>query len=181
MNPDGAIAAEAARVFVALWPTLAVREHLRDVASRLAADAVNARVISASNLHLTLAFIGPLDEKRVTEIARRLTAWPTAEFDWVIDHVGYFERARVVWAGGRQSAKLFALASSVRRMLDELPVTYDRKPFAPHVTLLRDAARSPTNGTCIQPEIVWPCERPTLVRSERRAGGVVYVPVTQHE
>src|SRR5882672_3469837 len=132
MNPDGALAAGAARVFIALWPTHAARERLRDIASRLTADGVKARVMPASNLHLTLAFIGPLDEKRVTEVARRLTAWPTAQFDWVIDHVGYFARARVVWAGGHQSANLFALAASVRRMLDEFPLTYDRKPFAPH-------------------------------------------------
>jgi 2'-5' RNA ligase len=179
MNP-GTSAAGTQRVFVALWPTPAVRERLRDVTSRLAADALTARIISASNLHLTLAFIGSLGENRTEALAERLTTWSTTEFDWVIDHVGYFARARVVWAGGPQTPKLFALAASVRELLEELAVSYDRKPFAPHVTLLRDVAHWPANVVPIKPEVTWPCKRPTVIRSEHRADGVVYVPVGLH-
>jgi 2'-5' RNA ligase len=134
----------------------------------------------ASNLHLTLAFIGSLAENRTAALAQRLIACSTTEFDWVIDHVGHFARARVVWAGGPQSPKLLALAARVRELLDELAVPYDRKPFAPHVTLLRDVVRWPANVAPIKPEITWPCEQPTLICSEHRADGVIYVPVGLH-
>jgi 2'-5' RNA ligase len=176
-NPGSGAAASQQRVFVALWPPPAVRTRLSQVAEDLAQRIASARRVEPSNLHLTVAFIGPLRSDRVVEVAQRLVACAESEFDWLIDRVGHFEGARVVWAGGPRCAPLLALAARVRALIDAMRIDYDPKPFAPHVTLLRDVPRRLASDSLIDPAIEWPCRGPNLVRSEQGSGGVVYTPV----
>jgi RNA 2',3'-cyclic 3'-phosphodiesterase len=164
-------------VFVALWPTPAVRTRLSEVADQLARLAVGGRQMAAANLHLTLAFIGMLQADRVADLARGLADCATSEFDWVVDRVGHFSAARVVWAGGADSANLRAVTASVRELLESMDIDFDRKPFAAHVTLLRDVARWNTPHHAIDPSIVWRCQRPALIRSDPGPHGVSYTPV----
>jgi RNA 2',3'-cyclic 3'-phosphodiesterase len=173
---SGADARKQQRVFIALWPTSTVRGRLGEVAGDLAHRATRARPVAPANFHLTLAFIGALDADRATELARRLDRLRSSAFEWELDHVGHFDRARVLWASGPESVSLLALAATVRSELDALGIAYDSKPFSPHVTLLRNVVRWPGQTLPIEPPIVWPCERATLVRSEQGANGVTYMP-----
>jgi 2'-5' RNA ligase len=152
--------------------------QLGALAARLAQAAPRARAVPAANLHLTLAFVGKLEPEDVVQLAGRLSARATAEFDWCIDRIGYFDRARVVWAGGPDNAALHDLARDVRGLLDSMAVAYDRKPFVAHVTLLRDVRRWRVPPTSVAPPILWKCGTPTLVRSMQAATGVVYMPVS---
>lgn len=170
--------AEPQRVFVALWPSPEVSEELGALAATLAMHAPHSRAVPATHLHLTLAFIGTLESGRVAPLARRLGEGAGTPFDWRIDRIGYFDRACVVWAGGRENESLLVLARNVRGLLDAAAVVYDRKPFVPHVTLLRDVRRwKPPPATSV-PAIVWRCGAPTLVRSTATDSGVVYTPVS---
>ena len=178
MIPAGAHAAAAQRVFVALWPTSVVRDRLDEIAGQLARSAPHARRISAANFHLTLAFIGSLAENRIRELADSIGRCAAEEFEWVVDHVGHFDRVRILWAGGAATAALLALAGRVFALLDSLAIDYDRKVFAPHVTLLRNVTRWPAGRTPIEPAILWRSSRATLVLSEQTATGVAYVPLT---
>ena len=175
LSPPGAPSRQ--RVFVALWPTPTVRMRLSEVADRLSRLAVGGRQIAAANVHLTLAFIGTLQADRVASLARRLAECAGSEFDWILDRVGHFSGARVVWAGGPDNEHLRALATTVRELLDSMDIDFDPKPFAAHVTLLRDVARWTTPQYTIEPSIVWRCCAPTLVRSEPGPRGVSYEPV----
>jgi 2'-5' RNA ligase len=80
----------------------------------------------------------------------------------------------VLWAGGSSEA-LLRLAASVRRLLDDLALRYDRKPFVPHVTLLRDLPRPAAQTVSrIEPPITWRAGAPVLLRSTNEAQGVRY-------
>jgi len=176
-NPSRSSAPDRQRVFVALWPTPAIRTRLSEVADQLARCAITGRQFAAANLHLTLAFIGSLEVDRVASLARRLDQYATSEFDWIVDRVGHFAGARVVWAGGPDNAQLSALAAGVRDLLGSSDIPFDHKPFAAHVTLLRDVVRWNTRFS-IEPSIIWRCHGPTLVRSETGPHGVSYAPVS---
>jgi 2'-5' RNA ligase len=62
-------------------------------------------------------------------------------------------------------------------MLDAIRIAYDQKPFAPHVTLLRNVARGSSKDAPIDPPIIWSCHAPTVVRSKQGPNGVTYIPV----
>ena len=170
-------AGDRQRLFVALWPTPDVRRRLSAVAHDLAERVAAGRRVEASNLHLTLAFIGSLESDRVLELARQVSSSLGADFEWIVDRVGHFAGARVVWVGGPACAALLELAERTRAMLDSMRIAYDRKPFAPHVTVLRNVTQWPMAGLPIVPEIIWPSRAPALIRSKQSANGVVYVPI----
>jgi 2'-5' RNA ligase len=164
------------RVFVALWPPPGTRDRLESLGARLHAQAPRARRVRGDRLHLTLAFIGALETPRVTELARRLSWLAVRGFEWTLDRTGYFARARVVWAGGPTPEPLAALIAEVRALLEAMTITYDHKPFVPHVTLLRDVNTWQPGMVPIRPPIPWHCDRPVLVGSALDGSYVVIKP-----
>jgi 2'-5' RNA ligase len=164
------------RCFVALWPDEAARDRLCLAAQAQKTRFPRARQIPCENLHLTLAFIGELDENRAAQVAVALETISIQPFTWMLDRLGAFDRARVLWAAGPDSPPLAELARRVRTLLDELRVPYDRKPFVAHVTLLRDVSRDAARQAAypIEPPIAWQAGRAVLLRSVLRDGHVRY-------
>ena len=79
-----------------------------------------ARPMQSRNLHLTLAFIGDIDASAASRVARACDALAIDPFDWSIDSLGWFPRARVVWAGGQLNSSLESAVDRARARLDEL-------------------------------------------------------------
>jgi RNA 2',3'-cyclic 3'-phosphodiesterase len=131
------------RCFIAVWPDRQARAHLVALSTRIAANINGGRVMRTENLHLTLAFIGSLDDERAQRIAfdcQQINMQPVV---WRLDRLVHFARARVLATAGPHEPSLESLAQTVREMLDRSATDYDRKAFSPHITLLRDVARNP--------------------------------------
>src|SRR5262245_61935439 len=125
------------------------------------------------NIHLTLAFIGQLDPERARAVASRCRALQPQRFDWAIDRLGWFRRARVAWLGGEIDNPLGAAATSARALLDQMAVDYDRKPFVPHVTIFRDVRTFDASGPLAEP-IAWRTTQVALYASAHDRSGPVY-------
>lgn len=93
--------------------------------------------------HLTLAFLGEVDEERGAALAAALTERLAgrAPFDVALAGVGAFpdeRRPRVVWVGCSVGAEeLRGLAEEVRGVLRTLGLPVEARPFVPHLTLFR--------------------------------------------
>jgi len=164
------------RCFLAAWPDAAARQRCAELTQSLRPHADHGRVMRAENLHLTLAFIGELPDARGAEVAAACAALPPLACAWELTEIGFFARPRVLWAGGALSDGLAAIAASARGLLDRMAVGYDRKPFVPHVTLLRDVKRF-DGPREIAPPIAWPIREIALYRSGRDEAGARYVRV----
>jgi RNA 2',3'-cyclic 3'-phosphodiesterase len=141
----------AERWFFALWPDEAVRAAL---AARLQALVPSgARATHPNDLHLTLAFLGPLSPEMLTCVALAADRVRAAPFDLDIDQVGYFARARVLWCGPSASPEpLPALVADLQEQLSTCGLAADRRPYRAHVTLARRvAAGSPTPAASAWP------------------------------
>ena len=103
--------------------------------------------VTAERLHITVRFIGHVDDRRADEI-RAVLAPPLAldPFDLTIAGVGTFPPKgppRVVWAGLTVgSAELIAIESTVSERLVRAGVPREERTYNPHLTLarVRDAA-----------------------------------------
>ena len=141
------------RLFVGIEISQAVVAATLDLVAQLqtacSALAPRSRLtwVTAERLHITIRFIGHVDDARVDEM-RAVLAPPLAlhPFDLTIAGVGTFPPKgppRVVWAGlagGRD--QLLALEPKVSERLAGAGVPREERPFNPHLTLarVRDAA-----------------------------------------
>jgi len=133
------------RLFVAIVPPPAALDELSAVVEPLRVAAPELRWASSASWHLTLAFLGEVDERLLPELNTRLqrAAGRHPSRELTIAGAGAFPsatRARVLWAGIRADSRgLAALAASVAaaaRRAGAPPPDEGRK-YRPHLTLAR--------------------------------------------
>ncbi len=160
------------RCFVAAWPDDGTRAQLARVQDELAAAAPGARPMQPRNFHLTLAFIGEFGDDAARALLPGLATLRDAAPSWSMDTLGWFHRARVAWVGGQASEALADIAARSRALLDACGVSYDRKPFVPHVTLYRNV-REFSGARSLKP-LAWRTERVALYAAMHDRDGPVY-------
>jgi 2'-5' RNA ligase len=124
-----------------LFVGLALPQDIARALSTLRRPIAGARWVDAENLHITLRFLGEVDDGVALEVDERLGAMRAASFDLEISSVGHFGSARntrLLWAGIAPNISLDGLARAVDqalRVIAGLAVRDNR--FHPHVTLAR--------------------------------------------
>jgi len=99
-----------------------------------------ARWVAAENLHLSLRFIGEVDEDTAEDIDAALGQIFAEPVAVALAGVGCFEkrgRANTVWAGAKASPALLRLQARVEAALQQAGLPPVGRKFTPHVTLAR--------------------------------------------
>lgn len=136
------------RMFVAVLPPPEAIEHLDAFLEprRVAADF---RWTQPDQVHLTLAFLAEVEERRLDDLAERLerAASRRPGFTTRITGGGAFPdaaRARVLWAGlhldDDERVVLDRLAAGCRAAASRAGIAVDGQRFRPHLTLARTRA-----------------------------------------
>ena len=132
------------RLFVAIDISSQVRDRIEQVQRRLrkACNLSDRAVkwVDPSLIHLTLKFMGEVDDRDVTSVCDVVTrtAAEFAPFEFEVKGLGVFGRpARVVWAGISRCEPLFQLQAKLDRELTQLGGPVDNRVFAGHLTLCR--------------------------------------------
>jgi 2'-5' RNA ligase len=136
------------RLFIGVELPAAVKEmaakQLGDLRQRVrkAAPSASIRWVEAANLHITLWFIGEVDEARAEALRSSMgAAFTTPRFDVKLEGLGVFPPGglpRVVWIGlaaGREP--LLALYGEIRDRLAPLGYEPEARGFSPHLTVAR--------------------------------------------
>lgn len=166
------MADEKQRLFFALWPDDAVRAELAG-ALRPAPDG---RLVRRENLHLTLVFLGSVNQETRACVEQAASGVTCEPFELVFDVAGYFPRPQVAWiAPARTPASLVALVQALREALVPCGLAPDPRPYRPHLTLARKVRRRP--AVPVITPIAWPVTAFSLVESRSQPGGVRYIPV----
>ena len=164
--------AETTRAFFALLPDEAARRGLQAILSRLPPRA--GRPVAASNLHLTLVFVGPCDTARLACLHAQAGTVSISPLTIQLDRLGLFGRGRVLWAGSEQADEgLCDLVSRLGEVLTPCGHQPERhRPFQAHVTLSR-AAREFPEALEVKP-IIWQASEFALMASRQTPSGVRY-------
>ena len=136
------------RLFVAaeIGERLAGRalELLRELEKRTAAAAPRARLtwLTANRLHITIRFIGEVDDVRAAAIVAALQVpLDVQPFDLTLAGTGAFPKSgppRVVWTGIEQGRDdLIAVEREVSSRLTAFAIPREGRPYSPHLTLAR--------------------------------------------
>ncbi len=129
------------RLFVALEIPSAVRENLGTLLKSLRAVSPQTRWVRPENLHLTLKFIGEVEDPKLAAIRTALAA-VRSDQPVALDFrgLGFFpndKRPRVFWASIGASPNLITLAADIDKAMGTLGIPPGQRPFSPHLTLAR--------------------------------------------
>lgn len=131
------------RLFVAAEVPAEIGDALGALQHELRAALPGVRWSPVRNVHLTLRFLGEVDETRVGDVAAAVAgaAAAHAPLSLALSAPGVFpslRAPRVLWVGlGGEVDALRALAADVESALRAAGFGAADKPFAPHITLGR--------------------------------------------
>jgi RNA 2',3'-cyclic 3'-phosphodiesterase len=162
------------RLFVGVDLPGGVKDALWALTERLREHAPDAKWVPRENLHLTMSFLGEVDESRVPPILDALTeagAPQPGPISTVLKGAGAFpspRRARVMWAGlTDEDGRLASLAAALASALEPLGFPKEKRTWTPHLTIARfraPADATPMLGTEAEP-IAFAVPALTLFRS----------------
>ena len=136
---------DSVRLFVAI----PVPEFVRQRLAELEREMPGLNWVRASNIHLTLKFIGETDPEQVDPIREALRSIRVGRFLLGVSGLGVFPRRgkpAVLWAGlGNAHPHLFQLHKRVNDVLYGCGIEPDRRVFRPHVTLARCKGVAPAS------------------------------------
>ena len=101
------------------------------------------RWVDAAGIHLTLAFLGELDDTQLAQARAATTevAQHTRPFTYRLSGLGTFgppRQPRVLWMGvSEPSGALHSVHQRLARALEQRGFTTEKRSFSPHLTLAR--------------------------------------------
>jgi 2'-5' RNA ligase len=125
---------------IRLFVGLALPESHHQRLSALSHGVEGARWVADRNLHITLRFIGEVEEHVGEDIIAALHSVQSKPFNVTIKGLGTFGRPpHALWAGVEDAPQgaLAELAANVERVLVRLGLEPEHRNFTPHVTLAR--------------------------------------------
>ncbi len=159
------------RLFYALWPTPRVRAALARAA--LAVDLREALAIRADNLHLTLVFLGNVDDATCGVLQAAVSPLRVPAFRLDIARTGWWRSSQVAWLAPLDPpAALDELVAGLTTHVANHACRLEARPFAPHVTIGRKVRRAPRATGDIA--VHWPVADYALVVSEHTPTGSSY-------
>jgi 2'-5' RNA ligase len=128
------------RLFVAL----PVDGRLRAQAAALPDLPEKTRRVAAADLHITLRFLGDVEQGRLADIDAALAAVRKKPFHVVVRGLGVFQAREqtVLYAAVESTRNLTDLCARVTERLTPLGFDFGQRPFVPHVTLARLPGRT---------------------------------------
>lgn len=135
------------RTFIAVDIPGAVRSKIVKLQHELKQEREHISWAPAQNIHLTLKFLGDVEESILPHIIKELATVCAMQtpFDFEIKNLGFFpnpERARVLWVGIDSPGKHLAeLAKKIESGLIQFGFSKENRKFNPHLTIGRVKSR----------------------------------------
>ena len=123
-----------------LFTALMLPEDVRMWMTGLRGGLRNARFIDPENYHVTLRFIGDVDERVADEVAHTLSRIRRAPVPVTISGLGSFgnkKQPHSVWARVEPTPELMELQADQERALQRMGLPAEARRFTPHVTIAR--------------------------------------------
>lgn len=175
------------RTFIAVELPEDVLSWIGSIQAGLRKSGLGFRWVPVKNIHLTLKFLGDVQEGDIQKIGQEMleTARRFAPVSMTAKGIGVFpdfRRPRVVWVGvSGRTGGLVPLQSALEDRLADIGYPKERRPFKQHLTLGRAKKRIDTeslvqavtafSGQESEPFLI---EKITLFKSDLKPSGAVY-------
>lgn len=172
--PDRDALKPTARVFFALWPDAGERAALTDLSQRVQRGSAG-RLMRPETLHLTLVFLGDIARRRLPDLIRAAGSVQARRFHVDFERIACWRHNRIAYLGTRRApAALLDLVARLEDALDAAGLAYDRRAFAPHITLVRHADCAAVPEEILAQPVRWNAGEFVLVESQLAPSGAAY-------
>ncbi len=163
------------RLFIAICFDENMLDSLTEIQDDLMRCGVKGNYTPRENLHMTLAFIGENDDpEQIVEVMQKV---PLRTFSVKLN--GFRPFKDMFFADFEENENLRDYVKRLRKALLDEEISFDRKKFLPHVTLIRRAEC--TKGKALLPEFqeseAMRVNGISLMKSERGRHGMVYTEI----
>ena len=125
------------------------------------------------NLHITLVFLGNVEEQIIPELAEAAAGLKIPGFQLQIDRCGWWKRAKVAWlAPGHTPEPLLELVKQLNHLSRIAGIPIEDRDYSPHLTIARKLA-CPVK-TCEREPVHWDVKEFCLVESVTHEKGARY-------
>uniref|UniRef100_A0A7V2ZKD2 RNA 2',3'-cyclic phosphodiesterase n=1 Tax=Ignavibacterium album TaxID=591197 RepID=A0A7V2ZKD2_9BACT len=176
------------RIFVALNIPDEVKEKLFEVAYSLHPDK-NLKWESKDKIHLTLKFVGDIDDEKLPDIIKDLEFLQEYKIQKLqLTGFGFFFRfkePKILWAGLKFSDELKLIAQRLDDYFTKFGIEKESRDFKPHLTLMRiknnpgESFINKFKNSKFEP-IDFQCTSISLIKSELKPSGSVYTEIKKY-
>lgn len=152
------------RTFIGIDIGEDIRERAVALQGKLAQSGTEIKWVAPGNVHVTLLFLGEVDEREILSICRAVeeVASRHKPFSMKVERVGSFpnlRRPRILWVGvGQGSQELCSLHDALEPPLLKLGCyRREERKYAPHITLGRVKSDRPVDAlaTALRANAAW--------------------------
>ena len=170
---------------IRLFVALDVPPSVRDTLSRLGNGVPGARWVPPENYHLTLRFIGNVDEHVADDVHDALSRIEAGGFDVSLKGVTWFgtrKKATAIVAGADKCDGLLHLQRKIESACVRAGLEPEDRKYMPHITLarLKGASLDAVDRYCASRSLFglppFPVESFTLYSSFLSQSGAIYTP-----
>lgn len=125
---------------IRLFVALSLPDQLRLRLSGLRGQIPGARWVPPENMHLTLRFVGEVDEHLAEDVHTELERVAGDPLSIALRGVGHFEsrgQVRALWAGIERNEALVQFQRRIEQACQRAGLAPESRRFHPHVTLAR--------------------------------------------
>lgn len=135
------------RAFIAIELPQSIKDRIGRLQTRLKNTGADVKWVAPSNIHLTLKFLGEIDEKTKEAVAALMgeIGLHTPGFAIKLETVGAFptiRSPRIIWIGlsqGHDQTK--SIADQLENGLEEYGISKETRLFSSHITIGRVRSR----------------------------------------
>jgi len=159
------------RLFFALWPSDATREKIIEFDDLLIAPRL--KKVATKNLHVTLVFLGLLDEKQEQNIIKAAKNIAASSINMQFDQLTLWQQKRGILCltSTSQPKSLLTLVKHLQDRASEQGIELEQRPYTAHITLARNLKQHPEINVKAIP---WHSDKFVLVHSVSTDHGVDY-------
>jgi 2'-5' RNA ligase len=126
-----------ARLFFALWPDANLRERLYGEA-QACSKRQGGRAMQRETLHMTLLFLGDVMREHIPQLVQQVDKVKCEPFAFGLGALQCWRHNRIAYAGLEEDVReLHQLATQLQVASEAAGISFDRRAFTPHVTLVR--------------------------------------------
>ena len=164
-------------LFFALWPDHRQRDRMRDFISPVAKE-IDGRATDRRDWHITLAYIGDLEERFIRELQESASAIQFEPFRLRLDRLEFWPRPKIAaLVPPRIPPEHEKLVEELRGIIIAAGLEPALRVYRPHITVVRNARPFETHRLAQSATTEWSSFE--LIESIKERGNTIYRPLVK--